>query len=132
MNHDELKALNPCLEGMEFAAKYQTLAEAWQACDRADWLTWLAFQKGWMTKKQAVRIAHSADEARKAGCCYAFTASATDAKDAAFYANLSVAASSQNMLNRALADVVRQVLGNPLAHPVAAAGEQEGECSTTR
>lgn len=32
---------NACPDGAEFAAKYKTMAEVWDACPRADWLLWI-------------------------------------------------------------------------------------------
>ena len=63
MNHEELKALSPCRKGMDFAARHKTLAAAWDACERPDWMIWLARKKGWLTKEQSVRISIGAAEA---------------------------------------------------------------------
>ncbi len=38
---DFCKKHNACREGVEFASKFQTLAEVWDACPRADWLIWM-------------------------------------------------------------------------------------------
>ena len=32
---------NACSDGAEFAAKYETMAEVWDACPRSDWLLWI-------------------------------------------------------------------------------------------
>jgi len=34
-------ATDACREGREFAEKYNTMAEVWDACPRADWLLWI-------------------------------------------------------------------------------------------
>jgi len=34
-------ATDACQEGREFAKKYNTMAEVWDACPRADWLFWI-------------------------------------------------------------------------------------------
>src|SRR5262245_2394940 len=39
---DLLRSLEACQEAREWAASYSTLAEAWQVCDRGDWMLWLA------------------------------------------------------------------------------------------
>ena len=39
---DLLRSLEACHEAREWAASYSTLAEAWQVCDRGDWMLWLA------------------------------------------------------------------------------------------
>lgn len=38
---DFCKKHNACREGVEFASKFQTLSEVWDACPRADWMIWL-------------------------------------------------------------------------------------------
>lgn len=38
---DFCKKHNACREGVEFASKFQTLAEVWDACPRADWMIWM-------------------------------------------------------------------------------------------
>ena len=48
---------------MDFAARHKTLAAAWDACERPDWMIWLARKKGWLTKEQSVRISIGAAEA---------------------------------------------------------------------
>ena len=39
---DKLVQLNACREAVEWAKGYPTLTTAWAACDRADWMLWLA------------------------------------------------------------------------------------------
>jgi hypothetical protein len=43
MNHwtTRLIKANACEEAVEWAKKYSTAQEAWQACDRGDWMIWL-------------------------------------------------------------------------------------------
>lgn len=38
---EQLKKLGPCSKALEFAAKFSTLQEAWDACERGDWMLWL-------------------------------------------------------------------------------------------
>lgn len=40
--HDSLARLSPCPEAVEWARGYATLAEAWAACERGNWMLWLA------------------------------------------------------------------------------------------
>ena len=40
--HDSLARLAPCAEAVEWARGYATLAEAWAACERGNWMLWLA------------------------------------------------------------------------------------------
>ena len=39
---DKLVQLDACREAVEWAKGYPTLTAAWAACDRADWMLWLA------------------------------------------------------------------------------------------
>jgi len=34
-------ATDACQEGREFARKYNTMAEVWDACPRSDWMLWI-------------------------------------------------------------------------------------------
>ena len=53
---DYLRSLGACPEAREWAAGYSTLAEAWTACERADWLLWYAGKRG-VDRKILVRAA---------------------------------------------------------------------------
>lgn len=48
--HRKLAALYPCDEAMDFALQHKTLASAWKACHRGDWMKWLIKQV-WYRKK---------------------------------------------------------------------------------
>ena len=37
-----LKKLEACQEAIEYASQFKTLEEAWQKCERGDWMLWLA------------------------------------------------------------------------------------------
>ncbi len=37
---EKLKKTGPCQEGLDWASKYETAQEAWDACERADWMLW--------------------------------------------------------------------------------------------
>jgi hypothetical protein len=37
-----LKKLSACSEGIEFASNYETIEQAWNNCQRGDWMLWLA------------------------------------------------------------------------------------------
>ena len=39
---DKLMALCACSEAIEWARNYPTLMAAWEACERGDWMLWLA------------------------------------------------------------------------------------------
>ena len=39
---DKLVAMNACPDAVEWARDYPSLAAAWKACKRADWMLWLA------------------------------------------------------------------------------------------
>ena len=51
-----LRSLGACTEAREWAEPYATLAEAWVACERADWLLWYAGKRG-VDRKILVRAA---------------------------------------------------------------------------
>ena len=38
---EELRSLNPCKDGLEWAKQQPSLAEAWDTCQRSDWMWWL-------------------------------------------------------------------------------------------
>ena len=54
---DYLRSLGACTEAREWAAGYSTLAEAWTACERADWLLWYAGRHGDVDRRLLVRAA---------------------------------------------------------------------------
>jgi len=39
---DDLKCIGVCQEAIKWAANYKTIEEAWNVCDRGDWLLWYA------------------------------------------------------------------------------------------
>ena len=53
---DYLRSLGACPEAREWAEPYATLAEAWVACERADWLLWYAGKRG-VDRRLLVRAA---------------------------------------------------------------------------
>jgi len=54
---DDLLKLNPCSEGLEYARKYPTLFDAWEACERGDWMIWFLRKKGLLDKMTSVKLA---------------------------------------------------------------------------
>ena len=46
MKTNILKQLKPCEEGYKFAASKNSLLEAWNTCERGDWLLWFAQKLG--------------------------------------------------------------------------------------
>ena len=54
---DYLRSLGACPEAREWAAGYSTLAEAWTACERADWLLWYAGRHDDVDRRLLVRAA---------------------------------------------------------------------------
>lgn len=53
---DYLGSLGACTEAREWATGYSTLAEAWTACERADWLLWYVGKRG-VDRRLLVRAA---------------------------------------------------------------------------
>ena len=41
ITHKELEVLSPCESGLQWASQYSTLHEAWEKCQRSDWMWWL-------------------------------------------------------------------------------------------
>jgi hypothetical protein len=52
-----LKKHMACSEAIEWAEPYTTLAEAWEACQRGDWMLWLAAKAKLCTRQQLVLAA---------------------------------------------------------------------------
>lgn len=67
-----LKELDACTEARVWALQFTTLAEAWKACKRGDWMVWLAAKKagepGWPTRQEVV-LATCACAARALPLC---------------------------------------------------------------
>ena len=40
--HEQLHTLEACDDAIEFAEQFDTLQEAWDKCERGDWMLWLA------------------------------------------------------------------------------------------
>ena len=59
MEHDILTKLHACREGALFASRYPSILEAWDACERPDWLLWFAGRRltGEGDSRTFVRIA---------------------------------------------------------------------------
>jgi hypothetical protein len=41
MKHESLVKAGACEASLEFAEKYETIADVWSACGRVDWLLWM-------------------------------------------------------------------------------------------
>jgi hypothetical protein len=59
---DQLTRLNACEDAVEFARGYATFSEAWQACDRGDWMLWwiaktVAADRDSLDRKRLVLVA---------------------------------------------------------------------------
>ena len=55
--HDDLAAMGPCQEAMDWCRQFKTLAGAWEKCNRADWMIWFLTQKKLLDKQIAVKFA---------------------------------------------------------------------------
>jgi hypothetical protein len=49
-----LKKLHACADAIVWAEKFDSLAEAWDACERVDWMWWLLRKAELVTKVQSV------------------------------------------------------------------------------
>ncbi len=54
---EDILAHDPCREGLKYARKFGSIAEAWEACDRGDWMVWLLQERGLMDKRTSVSLA---------------------------------------------------------------------------
>ena len=59
--HNKLAALEPCSEALEWAKKYSTVQEAWDACERGDWLAWFAGRVGLTPKRRRQLVLAAVD-----------------------------------------------------------------------
>jgi len=57
----QLKVIRACEEAVEWSKDYDSLAGAWQKCERGDWMLWLCGtmegRQGWPTRQQIVLAA---------------------------------------------------------------------------
>ena len=57
----QLKAIGACEEAVIWAKDYDSLGNAWKACERGDWMLWLVGKmqgkKGWPTRQEIVLVA---------------------------------------------------------------------------
>jgi hypothetical protein len=59
-----IQKYSPCNKGAEFAQKFETMAEVWEACKRPVWLFWILEKHAPLKKNQSVNLAiHFAEAA---------------------------------------------------------------------
>lgn len=56
----KLQKLDACADAVKFAAQFNSLDEAWQACPRGDWMLWLAKKTGCDLRALTLAKAHCA------------------------------------------------------------------------
>ena len=44
MKTEKLEKLNACEEAVEWASQQKSFPSAWEACERGDWMLWLAYK----------------------------------------------------------------------------------------
>ena len=116
-NHEELAAANACADGLAFARGYKTLAEAWERCERGDWMWWVLRKMGLTPKTLSIEFAQSCAErvehlknnlsywaAAYAAAYAAAAAAAADADAAAAYAAAAADAAAAAAANAAAAN----------------------------
>ena len=42
----EIEKYNPCIEAVDYRSKFNTFEEAWNNCERGDWMLWIAQKVG--------------------------------------------------------------------------------------
>lgn len=97
---EELKTLNPCFDGFDYARQFTTLKEAWDRCERSDWMWWFVRKILPFTKECAVKYAHRCAEHVKD----IKNNDATNAADSATYAAAAAAAATYATYAAAAAD----------------------------
>jgi hypothetical protein len=130
-NLRDLERLGPCPEGVAFARKFHTLAEAWDACDRADWMMCVLVHANMLKKPTALqlatafaarspsqvcslwvsRAASAASDADAAGDAWA--ASDASAFRIAYARNIDFDEAAYASEMRWQAQIIRQIVGNP-------------------
>jgi hypothetical protein len=118
---EELKTLSPCFDGFDYARQFTTLKEAWDRCERSDWMWWFAGKILPFTKECAVKYAHRCAEHVKDiknNDAYgaAYTAAATYAANAA-----TAAAYAATAANYAAAAAANTDAANAATYAAAAA-----------
>ena len=56
-NVNELEAASPCADGLAYARQFASLKEAWEKCERGDWMLWLLRKTGGLDKRTSVAVA---------------------------------------------------------------------------
>jgi hypothetical protein len=82
---DDLIEANACKEGINYARKFNTLAEAWEKCEHSDWMWW------WLKHNRVskeVSVVFANDCARQAK---EYAAAANDANAYAYTAAAAIA-----------------------------------------
>ena len=46
-----------CNDGVQFASQFSSMHEAWEKCERGDWMMWAARRLNLLSKKQSVKLA---------------------------------------------------------------------------
>ena len=62
MTHEELAKLYPCKNGLAYARSFSTLAEAWEKCERSDWMWWLLRRKNLTPKNLSIEYGKACAE----------------------------------------------------------------------
>lgn len=142
MEHDILTKLHACREGALFASRYPSIRDAWDACERPDWLLWFAGRRltGEGDSRTFARIAidvarlalplfeqYSPKDMRVRDCievthrCIDGKATAVDARDAADdAADAAYAARAATYADAAAADAAAEAAYAALAAAYAA------------
>ena len=57
MNLTQFKALSPCADGLAFVRRHRTLKNAWNKCDKPEWLFWYLEKCAPLDKTTAIKLA---------------------------------------------------------------------------
>lgn len=130
-NLRDLERLGLCPEAVAFARRFHTLAEAWNACERADWMMCVLVHANMLKKPRALQLATSFAARSPSRVCSLWVSRVASAASDANAAGDAWAASDASAFRIAYAHsidfdeavyvaemrwqagIIRQVVGNP-------------------
>ena len=117
---EELRSLNPCKDGLEWAKQQPSLAEAWDTCQRSDWMWWLLMNINKCPRKLSIQYSKWCADSVKHLLNTATTAE-SEAANAATNAKAYAANAADDAANSANADAANAATTAAYAYAVATA-----------
>ena len=100
---------NPCAKAVSFLYTQPSLAEAWEKCQRGNWMVWALDKIGFNWPPEASRVYQTAE----AEPWRLYQAAVTEPSRV----NRAAEAEASRVYQAAEAEACRQALGNPFADP---------------